>query len=175
MLFPECWVEDPAGTTRRTGAAEGADFYAFELVRDNEERTDTSPEFRDINKNGNDKLLGEDAPRGMFVATDLGQESLIYDDDRLGEVKLSLQFASDVHAGSWHFLVKACVDRREEELGSIDCDPGYNKVELEFVLCADIDDSDEFPVCKDDVVPDLDEEEDEEEEDEGEDDTEDKE
>ena len=141
MLFPECWVED------RTGAAEGADFYAFELVGDNEGRTDTSPEFRDINRNDDDKLLGKDAPRGMFVATDLGQESLLYDGDRLEEVKLSLQFAPDVHAGSWHFLVKACVDRRTEALNSIDCDSGYNKVELEFILCADIDNSDEFKVC----------------------------
>ena len=59
-----------------------------------------------------------------------------------------MQFESDLHAGSWHFLVKACVDRRTEALNSIDCDSGYNKVELEFVLCANIDNPDEFAKCK---------------------------
>ena len=139
MLFPECRVEDTAG------AAKKADFYAFELVRDNLERTDTSPSFREEFLNHADAELGGDAPRGMFVATLLGQESLIYDADRRG--LLSMQFESDLHAGSWHFLVKACVDRRTEALNSIDCDSGYNRVELEFVLCADIDNSEEFTVC----------------------------
>ena len=110
------------------------------------ERMDTSPTFRADFRNQNDAVLGTDAPRGMFVATLLGQESLIYDADRPG--LLRMEFDPQLHAGSWHFLVKACVDRRAEDYESIDCDPGYNQVELEFVLCAELEDSALYTECQ---------------------------
>ena len=81
----------------------------------------------------------------MFVAKLLNQKSLIY--NAVNSTELRFEFEPNTHAGSWYFNVTACVDRRMETANFTDCDPGYNKVELEFVLCADIEDADQYPVC----------------------------
>ena len=40
--------------------------------------------------------------------------------------------ASEV-LGTWEFIAKSCVDRREEaDYGKLDCDPGYTTFKLTF-------------------------------------------
>ena len=100
----------------------------------------------------------------MYIATLLGQESLIYNAENPGLILTA--FDAQMHTGTWQFQVKACVDRRSEDYGSIDCDSGQNFVNLEIIKCANLEDADQYPECKETVEPeDPDEEIDQKEED----------
>ena len=62
-----------------------------------------------------------------------------------------MEYDPEIHAGSWLFKVKACVDRTNEDYGSIDCDQGdFNEVELRFALCEELspEEAAEHQVCK---------------------------
>ena len=70
-------------------------------------------------------------------------------------------FDSELHEGQWLFLVKACVDRRTEEYGSIDCDNGQNYLYVEFISCENVEDAESLPECQKTEVEEIEEEEEE--------------
>ena len=64
--------------------------------------------------------------------------------------------------GVWQFLVKACVDRRDDlAFSRIDCENGHNFVDIEFLYC-DSTDQDQDVRCNPEepdtpiVIPDTD-------------------
>ena len=54
-----------------------------------------------------------------------------------------------LHAGSWLFRLKVCVDRREESYQGFDCDAGQNLIHLDFLDCTSLADADLATQCTD--------------------------
>ena len=71
----------------------------------------------------------------MYIASPIGFDTLIYYhtiSDIINEV--SIQIDLHEHLGRWEFIIKNCIDRRDELYGGLDCDPGYNTFELRLQL-----------------------------------------
>ena len=80
----------------------------------------------------------------MYIATLLGQRSLIFTAEAQG--LLMTAFDAEMHTGTWQFAVKACLTLTDRYI-NIDCDPGQNLVNLEFILCVDLEDSSQYTEC----------------------------
>ena len=125
----------------------------MELIHDNQLRTEVSPEFREVFLNTNDAVLGKDAPSDLYIATLLGQTSLLISSEPFTNSDGSFRdvapefhqffrnsFDPDLHEGEWKFGVKVCVDRRNEAFGALDCDTGENYITINFIQCTDVED-----------------------------------
>ena len=44
-------------------------------------------------------------------------------------------------------MIKACIDRRDGWFGALDCEPGYNTLNLEIVEVCKTDDANLYPEC----------------------------
>ena len=62
-----------------TGKVRSIDFMTIELYQDNHGRTSSDPDFRTIYKNNNDAKLGQDAPKGLYIATTMGQDTVYFE------------------------------------------------------------------------------------------------
>ena len=99
------------------------DFYAIELIRDNEQKIRSNPEFRAKYKNLNDSVLTDDNTfqlEEMYIATSLGQHTVALNVD--GD-ELELTIVKAEHTGEWLFSITPCIDRTEQEYGGFDCAP----------------------------------------------------
>ena len=57
----------------------------------------------------------------------LSEQLVIEEGDQTIERSLlQTVFDSEVHVGNWYFVIRACVDRRNEEFGALDCEKGLN-------------------------------------------------
>ena len=63
-------------------------------------------------------MFGDRAPPDMFIAKILGQKTL-----EITEFVTELPY-SQSQIGEWLFAIRACIDRREEPYGTLDCDFG---------------------------------------------------
>ena len=131
------------------------DYQALELIHDNQLRTEVNPEFREEFLNMDDAVLGKDAPSDLYIATLLGQTSLLLSSEPFTNSDGSIKdvapeshqffrnaFEPDLHEGWWKFGVKVCVDRRDEAYGALDCDHGENYIWINFIQCTDVEDLD---------------------------------
>ena len=131
------------------------DYQALELIQDNQVRTEANPEFREEFLNRNDAVLGKNAPSDLYIATSLGQTSLLLSSEPFTNSDGSIvdvapefhqffrnTFEPDLHVGWWKFGVKICVDRRDEVYGALDCDHGENYLWINFIQCTDVEDLD---------------------------------
>ena len=148
--FPECEI-----VKGRNSVIQVPEYQALELIHDTQLRTEVYPEFRNEFNNTNDAVLGEDAPCDLYIATLLGQTSLLLSSEPYtnsdGSFKdLAPEFHSffkhsfepDLHEGWWKFGVKVCVDRRDEAYGALDCDHGENYISINFIPCTDVENLD---------------------------------
>ena len=81
-------------------------FYSFELAIDNKFLDKDYSEFEDIYSNNDDIVLGPDAPPDRYIATTLGQNTLIFSDE---SYKIETSYDAELHSGLWIFSVNACV------------------------------------------------------------------
>ena len=88
----------------------------------------TDPDFRAEYENANDAVLPS-GPPGMYVATTLGQTSLVVN-PAVGVIQNTFDAAA--HGGTWEFTARACIDLTSE----IYCDPGTNSVQVVIVEAA---------------------------------------
>ena len=102
----------------------------MDLIRDNRGRSRTDPGFRQDYKNTNDAVL---EIKRMFIAKIIGQRTLLVSPelDGVAEFKITPPY-SQSQEGEWLFAIRACVDRRDEAFGSLDCDLGENYLRLEL-------------------------------------------
>ena len=63
----------------------------------------------------------------MYIANPIGFDTLIYYHSN-PDISNTVQIQIDLHEhlGIWEFIIKNCIDRRNELYGALDCDPGYN-------------------------------------------------
>ena len=81
-------------------------FYSFELAIDNKFLDKDYSEFMDIYSNNDDIVLGPDAPPDRYIATTLGQNTLIFSDE---SYKIETSYDAGLHSGTWTFSNNACV------------------------------------------------------------------
>ena len=86
MTFPSCIysIEQekaplPDRRLRELSTIQEPTFYAVQLLMDNQGRTEADFGFLYDYVNVSDEILGNDAPADMFIATILGQTSLVYE------------------------------------------------------------------------------------------------
>ena len=111
------------------------------------------PKFREEYENTNDAILFEHAPASLYIASPLGQNTLV-----TNGANNILDFYYEVfsHEGDWEFEIRACIDTSP----GVYCDPGSNKVTFSFVTIeAPQPDTEVEPEEDPDVVPEKDEEE----------------
>ena len=113
------------------------DYIAIELVTDNEGGSKSDEQFRLNNFNSNDAVLGFDAPTDLFIASAFNQSTLVFTQN--DQISFKKSYERSLHEGIWIFGVRTCIDRRQEELGKIDCDTGTNFIQLIVIDCNDTD------------------------------------
>ena len=97
--YPECILPNNLSNLNKPLPPE---FYAFELIEDNEEFTSADLAFQASYLNSQDVHLGDDAPTDMYIANTLNQTSLIFSGAAYPNV-LDFQFDENIHAGTWTF------------------------------------------------------------------------
>ena len=98
-----------------------ADFVLVELVKDNLDRSASDLDFKYDYANEADTLLGKSAPANSYIASTLGQETLLVNAETgLWQTRYAPSEILNL-AGQWTVYVSKCVDRREEALGKLDC------------------------------------------------------
>ena len=109
-------------------------FYSFELAIDNKELDVSYEEFRDEYHNLDDMNLGQDAPADRFIATSLGQNTLVFSDE---SDTIETSYDAELHSGTWTFSTNACVYvfQAQDLISTLECSRGVNKIEINFIDC----------------------------------------
>lgn len=109
------------------------DYIAIELVTDNNGNRKSDEQFRLNNFNTNDAVLGSVAPTNLYIASAFDQSTLVFAQN--DQISFKKSYERSLHEGIWTFGVRTCIDRRQEELGKLDCDIGTNFIQLEIIDC----------------------------------------
>ena len=96
----------------------------------------------------------------MYTAVPLGQTSILVSSEPMADQDRSnlpvseeshqffqADFDPELHAGTWLFRLKVCVDRREEAFEGFDCDDGQNFIYLDLQDCANFAEADKPTEC----------------------------
>ena len=86
----------------------------------------------DIYSNNDDIVLGPDAPPDRYIATTLGQNTLIFSDE---SDTIETSYDAELHSGTWTFSTNACVyvSQAQDLISTLECSRGVNKIEINFI------------------------------------------
>ena len=84
----------------QTELIEDLEFYSFELLIDNKGLDANDLDFILDYQNLNDINIGADAPSDRFIATSLGQNTLVFPDE---SDKIETAYDAELHSGTWSF------------------------------------------------------------------------
>ena len=130
-----------------TGEIQASDFLIFELVQDNEGLDKSSQQFKDKYANNNDSKLGSSAPSSVYIATTLGQQTIVFPK----EEAFRIQVNGTEHGGRWIFKVRPCVNRTLEDYGDYDCAGSTDTIALTIEDQCQLVGNESLAQCNDDI------------------------